>query len=66
VPSSLRASWARGHGFGLHSSAVAAQQLGGTVAAISAGAGLGACFTVKIPFKVASHSERVNSAAATP
>lgn len=47
-----------GHGFGLHSSAVAAQQLGGTVAVVSAGAGLGACFTVKIPLNVASHSER--------
>jgi signal transduction histidine kinase len=47
-----------GHGFGLHSSAVAAQQLGGTVAVISAGPGLGACFTVKIPVNVASHSQR--------
>ena len=47
-----------GHGFGLHSSAVAAQQLGGTVAVISAGPGLGACFTVRIPLNVASHSER--------
>jgi len=47
-----------GHGFGLHSSAVAAQQLGGTVAVISAGSGLGACFTVRIPLNVASHSER--------
>jgi signal transduction histidine kinase len=40
-----------GHGFGLHSSAVAAQQLGGTVAAASAGAGKGARFTVKIPVR---------------
>ena len=38
-----------GHGFGLHSSAVAAQQLGGTVTAASAGAGKGARFAVKIP-----------------
>lgn len=50
---------AHGHGFGLHSSAVAAQQLGGTVAVISAGPGLGACFTVRIPLNVASHSKRV-------
>jgi signal transduction histidine kinase len=35
----------------LHSSAVAAQQLGGTVAAASAGAGKGARFTVKIPVR---------------
>jgi signal transduction histidine kinase len=41
-----------GHGFGLHSSAVAAQQLGGTIAADSAGPGQGACFSVKIPVRV--------------
>ena len=41
-----------GHGFGLHSSAVAAQQLGGTVAADSAGPGQGACFSVKIPVRL--------------
>lgn len=40
-----------GHGFGLHSSAVAAQQLGGTVTAASAGAGKGARFAVKIPVR---------------
>jgi sensor histidine kinase regulating citrate/malate metabolism len=57
---------AHGHGFGLHSSAVAAQQLGGTVAVISAGAGLGARFTVTIPLNVASHSERISLAAAAP
>jgi two-component system, NtrC family, sensor kinase len=49
---------AHGHGFGLHSSAVAAQQLGGTVGVVSAGSGLGACFTVRIPLKVATHRER--------
>ena len=43
---------AHGHGFGLHSSAVAAQQLGGTVTAESDGAGKGACFVVKIPVRV--------------
>jgi PAS domain S-box-containing protein len=53
---------AHGHGFGLHSSAVAAQQLGGTVAVVSAGPGRGACFTVKIPLNVASHSERAEVA----
>jgi C4-dicarboxylate-specific signal transduction histidine kinase len=41
-----------GHGFGLHSSAVAAQQLGGSVSADSAGAGKGARFAVKIPVRV--------------
>lgn len=40
-----------GHGFGLHNSALAAQQLGGTITADSAGAGQGACFSVKIPIR---------------
>ncbi len=42
-----------GHGFGLHSAAVAAQQLGGTVSAQSAGVGLGARFSVTIPLRTA-------------
>ncbi|HEY0946854.1 MAG TPA: ATP-binding protein [Opitutaceae bacterium] len=37
------------HGFGLHASALAAQQLGGTLRAESAGPGQGACFTLTIP-----------------
>jgi PAS domain S-box-containing protein len=40
---------AHGHGFGLHSAAVAAQQLGGAVEAQSAGIGHGARFSVTIP-----------------
>jgi two-component system NtrC family sensor kinase len=47
-----------GHGFGLHTSAVAAQQLGGTIAADSGGAGMGACFRVTIPAHAASDSAR--------
>ena len=47
---------AHGHGFGLHSNAVAAQELGGTVAAVSAGAGQGARFSVKIPIRAATDS----------
>jgi C4-dicarboxylate-specific signal transduction histidine kinase len=42
---------AHGHGFGLHSSALAAQQLGGTVSADSAGPGKGARFVVRIPVR---------------
>ncbi|HYG22784.1 MAG TPA: PAS domain S-box protein [Verrucomicrobiae bacterium] len=38
-----------GHGFGLHSSALAARELGGDVAAHSDGLGQGACFTLRIP-----------------
>lgn len=45
-----------GHGFGLHSAAVAAQQLGGSVAASSAGPGQGACFSVKIPARLKSET----------
>lgn len=38
-----------GHGFGLHSAAVATQELGGTLAVHSAGAGAGAAFTLELP-----------------
>ncbi len=38
-----------GHGFGLHSGALTAQQLGGTLAVSSAGKGLGATFTLELP-----------------
>ena len=40
---------ANGHGFGLHSSALIAHELGGTLEAHSAGAGHGATFTLTIP-----------------
>jgi signal transduction histidine kinase len=53
---------AHGHGFGLHGSAVAAQQLGGTVTAHSAGPGQGARFCVKIPARAVS-ADRDNAAA---
>jgi C4-dicarboxylate-specific signal transduction histidine kinase len=39
----------RGHGFGLHSSAIAVRELGGTIEAYSAGLGSGSCFTVRLP-----------------
>jgi len=38
-----------GHGFGLHSSANAAREMGGTLNAVSDGPGLGAVFTLDIP-----------------
>ena len=38
-----------GHGFGLHSSALAATELNGTLTACSAGLGKGACFTLQLP-----------------
>ena len=39
-----------GHGFGLHSSAIAAKELGGTLAFHSDGPGRGACFVLEVPF----------------
>src|SRR6202050_1000830 len=39
-----------GHGFGLHSSALAAKALGGSLHAESAGPGQGATFTLTLPF----------------
>ncbi len=38
-----------GHGFGLHSCALAAEELGGTVRAMSAGMGTGARFEIELP-----------------
>jgi signal transduction histidine kinase len=40
---------ADGHGFGLHSGALAAQELGGSLSAHSDGPGLGARFTLELP-----------------
>jgi PAS domain S-box-containing protein len=38
-----------GHGFGLHSGAIAAKEMGGTLAAFSEGVGRGATFTLELP-----------------
>jgi signal transduction histidine kinase len=38
-----------GHGFGLHSSALAAREMGGSLQAASEGPGLGATFTLQLP-----------------
>jgi signal transduction histidine kinase/ligand-binding sensor domain-containing protein len=38
-----------GHGFGLHSSVLAACELGGSLTVESRGPGLGACFTLELP-----------------
>jgi C4-dicarboxylate-specific signal transduction histidine kinase len=42
-----------GHGFGLHSSALAAQELGGSLTAHSDGPGQGATFTLELPYLLA-------------
>jgi C4-dicarboxylate-specific signal transduction histidine kinase len=39
-----------GHGFGLHSGAIAAKEMGGTLVAESQGPGKGASFTLSLPF----------------
>ncbi|WNG52124.1 HAMP domain-containing protein [Archangium minus] len=40
-----------GHGFGLHSSSLAAQELGGTLLVHSEGPGRGATFTLELPYQ---------------
>jgi two-component system NtrC family sensor kinase len=47
-----------GHGFGLHSSALAAQEMGGTLIAQSEGAGRGATFILDLPFNPESQREQ--------
>jgi len=42
---------AKGHGYGLHSSALAAEQLGGTLRCASAGIGRGASFVLRVPLE---------------
>jgi signal transduction histidine kinase len=40
-----------GHGFGLHSGALAAKEMGGSLTAHSDGIGQGACFKLELPYK---------------
>ena len=47
-----------GHGFGLHSGALAARELGGALWAESEGPGQGATFTLELPLEVSGRSER--------
>jgi len=46
-----------GHGFGLHSGANAAKEMGGSLTARSAGTGLGAEFTLELPIKAPVRGE---------
>jgi len=50
-----------GHGFGLHSSALAAQELGGELRVYSAGPGQGATFTLELPLTPDQRSERASA-----
>jgi PAS domain S-box-containing protein len=45
-----------GHGFGLHSGALAAKEMGGALRAQSDGPGLGAFFTLELPLKTQSNA----------
>ena len=47
-----------GHGFGLHSSAIAAKELGGALTAHSDGAGKGAVFTLELPLRTPDTGKR--------
>ena len=40
-----------GHGFGLHSGALAAKEIGGSLTVVSEGPGQGATFTIELPVK---------------
>lgn len=42
---------AKGHGFGLHSSAISASEMGGSLAARSEGVGKGSVFILKLPYR---------------
>ena len=53
-----------GHGFGLHSSANTAKELGGTLSAHSEGAGCGAVFTLELPMQYEEENTCSNSMAA--
>lgn len=45
-----------GHGFGLHSAAIAAREMGGSLAAHSDGPGTGATFTLELPISKAAET----------
>lgn len=52
-----------GSGFGLHSAALAMEDMGGTISAASPGAGQGACFTLRVPLAPAGQAESQEAAA---
>jgi signal transduction histidine kinase len=57
-----------GHGFGLHNGALAAKDLGGSLAAQSDGLGKGAVFTLELPLQPMEkgHDTRLQAKAAAP
>ena len=57
-----KATKKNGHGFGLHSGAIAAKEMGGALLAHSSGIGAGATFTLELPALV----EAVEDGTTTP
>lgn len=55
-----------GHGFGLHSAALAAKEMGGSLSAESPGLGLGATFVLELPLVPPAASEPAAPAPASP
>jgi signal transduction histidine kinase len=52
----------QGHGFGLHSCALAAREMGGELSVHSDGPGAGATFTLRLPANAMSVAPSTNSA----
>ena len=50
-----------GHGFGLHSSILAAQEMGGSIHVHSEGANSGATFTLELPLRTDDSTKKTNS-----
>ena len=55
-----------GHGFGLHSAANAAKEMGGDLTAASDGPGLGATFTLRLPIKREAAPNKGDTPSLTP
>jgi two-component system NtrC family sensor kinase len=55
-----------GHGFGLHSAANAAKEMGGDLTAASDGPGLGATFTLRLPIKREAAANKGDTPSLTP
>jgi signal transduction histidine kinase len=49
-----------GHGFGLHSAALAAREMGGTLTVQSEGVGKGATFVLELPFNPPRKTEPIS------
>ncbi|MDB5388948.1 MAG: sensor signal transduction histidine kinase [Planctomycetaceae bacterium] len=55
-----------GHGFGLHSGALAAKDMGGSLTATSAGTGQGACFTLELRDQTELEVQTLDESASEP